>query len=120
MSRIDRTTTHRAFVGFGRERSCAGLHESVIGVTGEAALLDAVLMVCASLWSDAALLYRRVLKLDAKESAISRFGADRVQRLVEPVLPGMRARVLPQGPLAARFLAELGVIANPWATARLT
>ncbi len=43
--------------------SFAGLHESVIDVRGGSALLDAVRLVWASLWSDAALLYRRELNL---------------------------------------------------------
>jgi pyruvate,water dikinase len=45
-------------------RSFAGLHESVVGVAGAAAVLDAVRVVWASLWSDAALLYRQELALD--------------------------------------------------------
>jgi phosphohistidine swiveling domain-containing protein len=45
-------------------RSFAGLHESVVGVSGAAAVLDAVRVVWASLWSDAALLYRQELALD--------------------------------------------------------
>jgi pyruvate,water dikinase len=45
-------------------RSFAGLHESVVGVVGTDAVLDAVRVVWASLWSDAALLYRQELALD--------------------------------------------------------
>ena len=45
-------------------RSFAGLHESVVGVDGPEAVLDAVRVVWASLWSDAALLYRQELALD--------------------------------------------------------
>jgi phosphohistidine swiveling domain-containing protein len=45
-------------------RSFAGLHESVVGVIGTEAVLDAVRVVWASLWSDAALLYRQELALD--------------------------------------------------------
>ena len=45
-------------------RSFAGLHESVVGVTGTDAVLDAVRIVWSSLWSDAALLYRQELALD--------------------------------------------------------
>jgi pyruvate,water dikinase len=45
-------------------RSFAGLHESVVNVTGPEAVLDAVRVVWASLWSDAALLYRQELALD--------------------------------------------------------
>ncbi len=45
-------------------RSFAGLHESVVNVVGTEAMLDAVRVVWASLWSDAALLYRQELALD--------------------------------------------------------
>ncbi len=45
-------------------RSFAGLHESVVGVVGMEAVLDALRVVWASLWSDAALLYRQELALD--------------------------------------------------------
>ncbi len=51
--------------------SFAGLHESVVGVLGEAAVLDAVRQVWASLWSDAALLYRKELNLDPKKSRMA-------------------------------------------------
>jgi pyruvate,water dikinase len=47
------------------QRSFAGLHESVVGVVGAEAVLDAARVVWASLWSDAALLYRQELALDA-------------------------------------------------------
>jgi pyruvate,water dikinase len=46
----------------------AGIHESVVGVEAGPALLDAVKVVWASLWSDAAILYRRELGLDASRS----------------------------------------------------
>ena len=48
--------------------SFAGLHESIVGVHGDRAVLDAVRTVWASLWSDAALLYRRELSLDPNRS----------------------------------------------------
>ncbi len=51
--------------------SFAGLHESVIDVRGGPALLDAVRLVWASLWSDAALLYRRELNLHATGSEMA-------------------------------------------------
>jgi pyruvate,water dikinase len=60
------------------DRSFAGLHESLVGIRGVQALLDAVRIVWASLWSDAALLYRRELALHATKSAM----AVVVQRLV--------------------------------------
>ena len=49
-------------------RSFAGLHESIIGVRGRQAVDDAVRLVWASLWSDAALLYRKELGLDPANS----------------------------------------------------
>jgi phosphohistidine swiveling domain-containing protein len=52
-------------------RSFAGLHESIIGVRGAAALQDAVRLVWASLWSDAALLYRKELGLDPANSRMA-------------------------------------------------
>jgi len=52
-------------------RSFAGLHESIIGVRGKQALEDAVRLVWASLWSDAALLYRKELGLDPLNSCMA-------------------------------------------------
>jgi pyruvate,water dikinase len=51
--------------------SFAGLHESVVNVTGPEAILEAVRQVWASLWSDAALLYRQELGLDVETSAMA-------------------------------------------------
>jgi phosphohistidine swiveling domain-containing protein len=53
------------------QRSFAGLHESYLDVVGEADVLDAVRLVWASLWSDAALLYRRELSLDPVQSRMA-------------------------------------------------
>jgi len=50
------------------QRSFAGIHESYLGVTGLTDVLDAVRLVWASLWSDAAMLYRRELDLDPSRS----------------------------------------------------
>jgi len=52
-------------------RSFAGLHESIIGVHGRQAVEDAVRLVWASLWSDAALLYRKELGLDPANSRMA-------------------------------------------------
>ncbi len=52
-------------------RSFAGLHESIIGVRGQQAVEDAVRLVWASLWSDAALLYRKELGLDPANSCMA-------------------------------------------------
>jgi pyruvate,water dikinase len=54
-----------------RHMSFAGLHESVVGPRGVSAVLDAVRTVWSSLWSDAALLYRRELALDPKRSRMA-------------------------------------------------
>ena len=51
--------------------SFAGLHDSVVGVVGEQAVVDAVRQVWSSLWSDAALLYRRELSLDPTQSRMA-------------------------------------------------
>ncbi len=51
--------------------SFAGLHESIIGVCGKQAVEDAVRLVWASLWSDAALLYRQELGLDPARSRMA-------------------------------------------------
>jgi len=51
--------------------SFAGLHESYVNVSGTESILDHVRKVWASLWSDAALLYRRELGLDIEKSAMA-------------------------------------------------
>jgi len=62
-----RSSARRGF----RQRSFAGLHESVVGIVGAEAVLDAVRVVWASLWSDAALLYRHELGLDPAHSRMA-------------------------------------------------
>jgi phosphoenolpyruvate synthase/pyruvate phosphate dikinase len=54
-----------------RQASFAGLHSSFVNVVGLAAVLDHIKLVWASLWSDAALLYRRELGLDIRKSAMA-------------------------------------------------
>ncbi|MCX6374355.1 MAG: PEP-utilizing enzyme [Actinobacteria bacterium] len=51
--------------------SFAGLHESYVNVRGVDAILEHVKLVWASLWSDAALLYRRELGLDPTRSVMA-------------------------------------------------
>lgn len=51
--------------------SFAGLHDSYIHVRGAVAVVEAVRKVWASLWSDAALLYRQELGLDVARSAMA-------------------------------------------------
>jgi len=107
------------------QRSYAGLHESVIGVNGDNALLDAVRVVWASLWSDAALLYRRELELDVDESAM----AVVVQELVatdrsgvafgiDPRAPGGDRQVIEAVPGLCRDLVDGAVDPDRWLVAR--
>ena len=51
--------------------SFAGLHESYVNVRGVDAMVEHVKLVWASLWSDAALLYRRELGLDPRRSVMA-------------------------------------------------
>jgi pyruvate,water dikinase len=51
--------------------SFAGLHESYLNIRGAEAILEHVRKVWASLWSDAALLYRQELGLDVEKSAMA-------------------------------------------------
>ncbi len=53
------------------EASFAGLHESFVNVRGPAEVLKHVRLVWASLWSDAALLYRQELGLDVRRSRMA-------------------------------------------------
>ena len=51
--------------------SFAGLHESYVNVRGTESILEHIRLVWASLWSDAALLYRQELELDIEKSAMA-------------------------------------------------
>ena len=84
------------------ERSYAGLHESVVGVMGETALLDTVRVVWSSLWSDAALLYRRELGLDSAMSAM----AVVVQELIATDRSGVGFGRDPRDPAKDRHVIE--------------
>jgi pyruvate,water dikinase len=53
------------------QASFAGLHESYVNVEGVDAIVEHVQKVWASLWSDAALLYRRELALDIETSSMA-------------------------------------------------
>jgi rifampicin phosphotransferase len=65
--------------------SFAGLHESYLNIRGMDALLEHIRLVWASLWSDAALLYRRELGLDVEKSAMA--------VVVQQIIPGDRSGV---------------------------
>jgi len=47
--------------------SFAGIHESYVNVRGTEAIMDHIKLVWASLWSDAAMLYRKELGLTVEE-----------------------------------------------------
>ena len=53
------------------QASFAGLHESYVNIQGMEAILEHLRLVWASLWSDAALLYRQELGLDIEKSAMA-------------------------------------------------
>ena len=65
--------------------SFAGLHESFVNVIGVEAILHHLRLVWASLWSDAALLYRQELGLDIEKSSM----AVVIQELVSGVCSGV-------------------------------
>jgi len=66
--------------------SFAGLHESYVNIRGTDAVLEHILKVWASLWSDAALLYRRELGLDVQTSTMA--------VLVQEIVAGERSGVI--------------------------
>ncbi|MFC1765685.1 PEP/pyruvate-binding domain-containing protein [Planctomycetota bacterium] len=55
----------------GKQRSFAGLHASYINIRGISNILTHIKLVWASLWSDAALLYRREIGLDLQTSVMA-------------------------------------------------
>ncbi len=51
--------------------SFAGLHDSFVNVSGTESILKHIRLVWASLWSDAALLYRQEIGLDVEKSSMA-------------------------------------------------
>jgi pyruvate,water dikinase len=66
--------------------SFAGLHESYVNIRGKSAMLEHVKKVWASLWSDAALLYRKELGLAVETSVMA--------VLVQEIVLGERSGVV--------------------------
>lgn len=66
-------------------QSFAGLHESYLNISGAAEILEYIKKVWASLWSDAAILYRKELHLDIRSSAM----AVVVQEFLPGEVPGL-------------------------------
>ncbi len=66
--------------------SFAGLHESYINISGIDAILEHILKVWASLWSDAALLYRQEIGLSVEKSTMA--------VVIQAIVPGDRSGVV--------------------------
>ena len=66
--------------------SFAGLHESYINISGLSAILEHLLKVWASLWSDAALLYRQEIGLSVEKSTMA--------VVIQAIVPGDRSGVV--------------------------
>ena len=86
----------------GAGRSFAGLHESYVGVKGLEEVCEKIRQVWASLWSDAALLYRRELKLDPFRSSM----AVVIQKLIRRNRSGVAFGQDPRDPSRDRALIE--------------
>ena len=69
-----------------RATSFAGLHESFVNISGIDAVIDHVRLVWASLWSDAAMLYRKEIGLDVNQSKMA--------VLVQEMINGNRSGVI--------------------------
>ena len=54
-----------------REYSFAGIHESFVNVQGEKEILEKNKLVCASLWNDRSLLYKKEHALDSVKSSMA-------------------------------------------------
>lgn len=65
--------------------SFAGLHESYVNIRGLESIMEHIRLVWASLWSDAALLYREELGLDIKHSSMSVM----IQKLIDGEVSGI-------------------------------
>ncbi len=74
--------------------SFAGLHASYVNIRGANSLLEHVKLVWASLWSDAALMYRQELDLDIEQSSMAVI----VQELVNGERSGIMFTASPQDP----------------------
>lgn len=66
--------------------SHAGVHDSILEVSGDEAILRAIQQVWASLWTDRAVLYRQEMGLNAKNSAMG--------VILQAMIPGHTSGVL--------------------------
>ena len=85
--------------------SFAGLHESYLNVKGPEDVLEHIKLVWASTWSDAAILYRREIGLDAEKSSM----AVVIQELVEGQESGVVFGRSPVDPTRAIIEAVYGL-----------
>jgi pyruvate,water dikinase len=85
--------------------SFAGLHESFVNVQGTESILEHIRLVWASLWSDAALLYRRELGLHVESSTM----AVAVQEIVLGDCSGVAFTRSPNKPSQAMIEAVHGL-----------
>jgi pyruvate,water dikinase len=87
------------------DASFAGLHESYVNVQGVDSILDHVKRVWASLWSDAALLYRQELGLEVETSAM----AVAIQEIVVGTRSGVAFGLNPNDPSEAVIESVYGL-----------
>lgn len=85
--------------------SFAGIHESYVNIQGPDSILKHVKLVWASLWSDAAILYRRELQLDVERSSM----AVLVQEIVAGDRSGVAFSQSPSDPEKAMIEAVFGL-----------
>jgi rifampicin phosphotransferase len=93
-----------------RKASFAGLHASFVNVAGLEAVLDHIKLVWASLWSDAALLYRRELGLDVKKSAMAVLVQDMVAGEKSGVVFGQNPQEAFQAVIEAVYGLNQGLV----------
>jgi phosphohistidine swiveling domain-containing protein len=93
-----------------RQASYAGLHASFVNVVGLKAVLDHIKLVWASLWSDAALLYRRELGLDVKKSAMAVLVQDMVAGEKSGVIFGQNPQEASQAVIEAVYGLNQGLV----------
>ncbi len=90
--------------------SFAGLHASFVNVSGIEAVLDHIKLVWASLWSDAALLYRRELGLNVQKSAMAVIVQEIVEGQKSGVVFGQNPQEISQAVIEAVYGLNQGLV----------
>jgi pyruvate,water dikinase len=93
-----------------RKASFAGLHASFVNVAGLDSVLDHIKLVWASLWSDAALLYRRELGLDVRKSSMGVLVQDMVAGEKSGVVFGQNPQKDSQAVIEAVYGLNQGLV----------